>query len=224
MNESRIVERYVAGTLSEEEKARFEEAMIERPELAADVSVRRRIKIGLSELEKNNELEALLKPDARRPAYLRYAAAAAVLVVVAAGLMTFWSREQPAPLQALLTSSEVASKPIVASFILATTRSTDVLAFEVQRDGGPVRLQILVDDATAAPFDVQLLGGDDQPPRLKFKESTISQTQDGYAVVYLDPHVLDSGSYTLSLKSKSGAEQQFPFALIVTPQRKTAPD
>ena len=224
MSESREVERYVAGTLSAEEAARFEEALIAHPELAAEVSVRRRIRAGLSELEKNKELEAFLKPEVQRPPYIRYAAAAAVLVVLAAGIMTFWNRDGASPLQAFLPPSEVGTQSIVSSFILATTRSANVLAFEVQRDGGPVRLQILVDDATAAPFAVQLLAGDDHPPWLQFKESSISQTEDGFAVVYLDPRELDSGSYTLSLKSKSSAEQLFPFALIVTPQRKTAPD
>lgn len=216
MTESRDVERYVAGTLSEEEKARFEEAMIERPELAADVSVRRRIKAGLSELEKNNELEVFLKPDVQRPAYLRYAAAAAVLVVLAAGLMTFWNRERSAPLQALLTASEVGSNPIVSSFILATTRSTDVLAFEVQRDGGPVRLQILVDDPGAAPFTVHL-AAEDSPSAKPIKDSTIAEVTDGLAVIFVDPRELASGNYTMTLKSASGAEQRFPFGLRIIP-------
>jgi hypothetical protein len=212
----RDVERYVAGSLSEEEKARFEEAMIERPELAADVNVRRRIKAGLSELEKKNELEAFLKPDAQRPAYVRYAAAAAVLVIVAAGLMTFWNRERPAPLQALLTAAEVGSKSIVSSFILATTRSTDVLAFEVRRDGGPIQLQILVDDPDAAPFTVHL-AAEDSPGARPIEDSTIAQVTDGFAVIFVDPRELASGNYTLKLTSGSGAEQRFPFNLQILP-------
>jgi len=216
VTESRDVERYVAGTLSQEEVARFEEAMIEHPELALDVSVRRRIKAGLSELEKRNELEAFLKPEGQRPTYIRYAAAAAVLVVVAAGLMTFWNREGTAPLQALLTPSEIGTKPIVSSFILATTRSSDVLAFEVPRDGGPIRLQILVDDPTAAPFTVHLAAADSSGAKA-IRDSTIAGITDGFAVIYVDPRELVSGNYTMTLKSASGAEQSFPFGLQVLP-------
>jgi hypothetical protein len=216
VTESRDAERYVAGVLSQEEAARFEEAMIEHPELAMDVSVRRRIKAGLSQLEKNNELQAFLEPEAQRPAYLRYAAAAAVLVIVAAGLMTFWRREGAAPLQALLTSSEVGTKPIVASFVLATTRSADLTAFEVQREGGPVRLQILVADAAAAPFTVQLSAADLSGAK-PIQVSTIAEVTDGFAVIYLDPRELDSGSYAMTLASASGPEQRFPFKLHVHP-------
>jgi hypothetical protein len=216
VTESRDAERYVAGSLSEDEAARFEEAMIAQPELAADVSVRRRIKAGLSQLEKNNELEAFLKPEAQRPAYIRYAAAAAVLVLVAAGLMTFWNREGTAPLQALLTPSEVGTTPIVSSFILATTRSQDVLAFEVQRNGGPVRLQILVDDPAAAPFTVHLAAEDPSGAK-PIKDSAIAQVTDGFAVIYVDPRELTSGNYTMTLKSASGAEQRFPFGLRIRP-------
>jgi hypothetical protein len=216
VTESRDAERYVAGTLSGEEAARFEEEMIAHPELAADVSVRRRIKAGLTQLEKNKELEPFLKPESGRPNYIRYAAAAAVLVVVAAGLMTFWNREEAAPLQALLTSGEVGTKPIVSSFILATTRSADEIAFEVQRDGGPIRLQILVDDPAAAPFTVQLSSAD--PARgYPIKDSTIAQVEDGFAVIYVDPRELASGSYTMTVKSASGAEQRFPFGLQIRP-------
>ena len=213
MTESRDAERYVAGTLSAEDAARFEEAMIAHPELAADVSVRRRIKAGLSELEKNKELEAFLKPEAHRPSYVRYAAAAVVVVVIAAGIMTFRNRDGTPPLQALLTSSEVGTQPIVSSFILATTRSADVLAFEVQRDGGPIRLQILVDELAAAPFEVHLAAADS--PGTQIKKSTIAAVTDGFAVIYIDPRELASGTYTLTLTPASGAEQRFTFGLRI---------
>jgi preprotein translocase subunit Sec61beta len=210
----RDVERYVSGTLSEDDAARFEEAMIAHPELAADVSVRRRIKAGLSELEKNKELETFLKPQVR-PTYVRYAAAAAILVVIAAGLMTFWNREGAAPLHVLLTSTEVGSRPISTTFTLATTRSADEPVFEVQRAGGPVELQILVEDADAAPFTVHLAA--QSSGARSIKDASVSQVASGFAFVWLEPRELDSGKYTLTLVSESGAEQHFPFQLRVVP-------
>ena len=187
--------------------------MIAHPELAADVSVRRRIKAGLSQLEQNHELEALLKEVPRRPNYLRYAAAASVLVVVAAGLMTFWNRETPS-LQALFNASDMGAKP-VASFILATTRSTDVQVLEIQRDAGQVELRLFVDAAGTPPFTARLTSG--QTGASAIEESSISQLTDGFAVLYLEPRELHSGDYTLALESASGAEQLFPFKLHILP-------
>jgi len=215
VNESRDVERYVAGTLPEEALARFEEEMIARPELAADVNVRRRIKAGLSRLEQNHELEVLLKEEPHRPNYLRYAAAASVLVVVAAGVMTVWRREEPAPLQALFNSNEIGARQIATSFILATTRSADKPAFEMHRNGGPVALRIVVDDTATAPFSVRLTTG--QAGSTPIKESSVAEVSDGFAVIYIDPRDLESGDYTLALKSGAGAEQLFPFRLNVLP-------
>lgn len=209
----RDAERYVAGTLTGEEGARFEEAMIAHPELAADVSVRRRIKAGLSQLEQNHELEALLKEVPRRPNYLRYAAAASVLVVVAAGLMTFWNRETP-PLRAFFNASDMGAKP-VPSFTLAIQRSGDVPVLEIQRDAGPVELRIFVDAAATPPFTARLTSG--QTGTSAIGDSSISQLTDGFAVLYLEPRELQSGDYTLALEPASGDEQLFPFKLHVLP-------
>ena len=61
-----------------------------------------------------------------------------------------------------------------------------------------------------APFTARI--GDD--------EISITRVVDGFAEIYLDPRKLESGDYTLSLKSQSGAEQLFPFTLKVTPSNE----
>jgi hypothetical protein len=208
-------ERYVAGSLSDEEAARFEEAMVDRPDLAADVNVRRRIKAGLSLLEQRNELAPLLASAPPRPHYIRYATAATAVLVVAAGVWVSWNREGGAPLQVLLESREIGSQTIAKSFILARTRSAGDPTFEVQRNAGPVRLQILVEDPDAGPFSAFLFSTADGA--IPFKKSTISETTNGFAEIYLDPHALNSGPYGLSLKSKAGKEELFAFKLRVSP-------
>lgn len=212
------VERYVAGTLSSEESARFEEAMIERPDLAADVNVRRRIKSGLSLLEERKELAPLLAPSASRPHYLRYAAAASVLVLVV-GLWSTWRGvpSQSQPVQALFSASEMGISKAAGSFILARPRSAKADLLVVQRNGGPVRLQVVVGDRAAVPFTVRLLPRGNSADARAFNLSSISQITDEYAEVYLDPRELESGDYTLSLKSQSGAEELFPFTLRIAP-------
>jgi len=207
-------ESYVAGKLSGEENARFEEAMIERPALAADVNVRRRIKSGLALLEERKELAPLLA-SAPRPQYLRYAAAAAVVVLVA-GFWSTWRGAPSQPAQALFSASEMGARKAAGSFMLARTRSAQENNHKVERNGGPVRVQILVDDPGAAPFTVRLLPRVN-PAKAAFNLSSIPNTTDGLAEVYLDPRELESGSYELSLTSKSGAEELFPFTLTITP-------
>jgi hypothetical protein len=214
-------ERYVAGTLSEEEVARFEEAMIERPELAADVNVRRRIKAGLQLLDERRELDPLLAPVRKQPQFLRYAAAAAVLVV-AAGLWSTWRGQWATPEHTLFTSSEIGASPIAATFMLARTRSADIPVFDVQRDGGAVRFRILVEGPDAAPFGVTLVAIGDPSGPIPFNESSTALAADGFAEIYLDPRGLSTGSYALLLKSQSGAEQRFPFELRVS-QPKPSP-
>lgn len=213
MIETPSAERYVAGKLSEEELARFEVAMIERPDLAADVAVRRRIKDGLALLEERKELDAFLKT---RPAhYFRFAAAAAVLVL-AVGIVATWQRSA-APLQALFNSSETGASRVASSFMLARTRSNELPTFAIQRSGGLVRLRVVVDDPDAAPFTVRMIASEPRADSRQFAESSISQTSDGFAEIYLDPRELETGGYTLSLKAASGAEQLFPFTLNVAP-------
>ena len=208
-------ESYVAGKLSGEENARFEEAMIERPALAADVNVRRRIKSGLALLEERNELAPLLA-SAPRPQYLRYAAAAAVLVLVA-GFWSTWRGVPVQPMQALISSSEMGARKAAVGFMLARTRSSQENSHEVERNGGPVPIQILVDDPAAVPFTVRLLRRGDSTDATVLNQSSIPNTTDGFAEIYLDPRELESGSYELSLTSKAGAEELFPFTLTITP-------
>jgi hypothetical protein len=208
------VERFVAGTLSEEEVARFEEAMIERPDLAADVNVRRRIKAGMQLLEQRRELDPLLTPQSGKPQFVRYAAAAAVLVV-AAGLWTTWRGQWTAPDRPLISSSDIGATPIAATFMLARTRSADNPAFDVQRDGGPVQFRIVVEGPEATRLDVTLVAGTDPSGAVPIHESSATVAADGFAEIYLDPRGLNTGAYAFSLKSQSGAEQRFPFELRV---------
>ncbi|HEU5133975.1 MAG TPA: hypothetical protein VFU13_02410 [Steroidobacteraceae bacterium] len=217
MTEHPTPERYVAGSLTDEEVARFEESMIERPALAADVNVRRRIKAGLELLEQRHELDPLLAPAARQPQVLRYAAAAAVLVVVA-GVWSAWRYQGPSATQALIQSSEIGGARVAATFVLARTRAAGAPDYSVQQSAGLVKFRILVEDPDAVPFAVTLARKEASDGGLPTDDASISQTTDGFAEIYLDPRELSSGSYELVLKSGAGSEQRFPFTLRIAPQ------
>jgi hypothetical protein len=213
LTEQPTPERYVAGTLPDEERARFEEMMVERPELAADVNVRRRIKAGLQLLDERRELDPLVAQPSRQPQFLRYAAAAAV-VLMAAGL---WTTQSVSPTLALLRSSEIGTANVAANFMLTRTRAAGAPEFKVQRNAGLVQFRILVDDAGDAPFEVRLTAVETSGVKT-FNESTIPKTTDGFAELYVDPRELSSGDYVLSVRPHAGAEQLFPFKLAVAPE------
>src|SRR4026209_982222 len=90
MNTTQAAERYVAGSMSEDEELGFEIAVLESPELAADVDVRQRMKVGLRQLEQRGELQKLLsQPDRRAASRMPLAVAASVLIVLI-GAALFW--------------------------------------------------------------------------------------------------------------------------------------
>src|SRR3982751_1189856 len=94
MSSTDSAQRYIAGLMDEAEEQRFEESMLENPPLAAEVDARQRMKAGLQRLEERGELAALLAQPPAPSRFLRYAAAAAVLLVLGAGV-TYWRSGSP---------------------------------------------------------------------------------------------------------------------------------
>src|SRR5689334_9000237 len=95
MSPTESAERYVAGRMSEAEEQLFETTMLERPELAAEVDARQRMKAGLQTLEARGELDALLARSRPSP-YVRYAAAAGVVLVLIA-IIVLWRNSDKTP-------------------------------------------------------------------------------------------------------------------------------
>src|SRR5262249_26550611 len=81
-------ERYVAGRMTEDEEREFEVAMLEQPELTAEVDARQRIKAGLQHLDRLGELDKLVAGPPRRR-FVPLALAASVLLLMLAGL-AYW--------------------------------------------------------------------------------------------------------------------------------------
>jgi hypothetical protein len=85
INEQLLIERYLQGTLSDEEEKAFEEALISSPELMEQLETAERLREGLKDLHAVDGLES--QPERRfSPAALfhspRYALAATVLLAV----------------------------------------------------------------------------------------------------------------------------------------------
>src|SRR3954469_6694082 len=87
--ERHVIERYLAGQLSDDEADAFEEFLEAHPELTRDVERIARMKTGFAVLERGGALTELLAPRgaprARRVAWI----ATAAVVVLALGFVVF---------------------------------------------------------------------------------------------------------------------------------------
>src|SRR6185295_5251458 len=123
-----VIERYLAGQLSDAEADAFERELEAHPELARDVEQVARMKTGFAVLERRGELAKLLAqpvaPPKRRPLWVASAAA----VVLAIGLLVFRQGETPAPTALLALSLDALSSrsespiPLRSSVALARAR------------------------------------------------------------------------------------------------------
>jgi hypothetical protein len=215
MNTTQAAERYVAGRMSEDEERGFEVAMLESPELAADVDVRQRMKVGLRQLEQRGELQKLLsQPDRRAASRMPLAVAASVLIVLI-GAALFWVfRGVPgASAPIAFSASQIGSRGISATYVLASTRAGDTEAIiNLPANAAPLRLRLVPESPDATEFTASLVrvtpGGEvDAAPAVR-----VTRGQVGFVEVFLDPARLSSGSYRLRM-----AREEYSFTLNVQP-------
>ena len=92
MNDAPAAARYVAGRMSEAEIAEFESQMLSRPDLAADVNVRQRMKAGLQVLEERQELSEIITGVANRRRRMLALAAGIAVAAISASLVVWYQR------------------------------------------------------------------------------------------------------------------------------------
>ena len=204
-------EKYVAGTLGDEENARFEEAMIARPDLAADVAVRQRIKAGLALLEERSELAGFVEAPPPRSS-MRYAAAAATLVFLVGGTWMLLRSQGPSFTTALLDAGQVEGAAISTTAMLTLTRSGAPPPEISASRTGLIHFQILTDDPPAQARVALEERGPDGFQAISAPLATKVDAQ-GSIDVYLDPARLQSGAYALQVTSGDGGARRLPFAL-----------
>jgi len=129
ISERQVIERYLAGQLSDAEADAFEQTLEAHPEFARDVERVARLKTGFAVLQRRGELAKLLAqpvaPPNRRPVWV----AAAAAVVLTLGFLAFRQSEMPAAPATLLAASldKLSSRsespiPLLASVALARAR------------------------------------------------------------------------------------------------------
>lgn len=209
MNDAAAAARYVAGQMTDDEIAKFESEMLSRPDLAADVNVRQRIKAGLELLEERRELAGIVAGRAAIPQRNRFALAASVAAVAVTASLVWWYL-QGAGSSHLVAADEISQTAGSHSFLLAIIRGSSATPLvEVPAGTEVVELKLMVDGESGGTYLVRL-GSD-----ARSLEASVGS--DGLLTVGLRLHGLDSGRYYLSVSgSPARGEQKFPFQLVLT--------
>jgi hypothetical protein len=222
MNSTESAERYVSGRMDESEERQFEEeVLMVRPDVAADVDVRHRIKLGLQALDERGELAALLQ---RPPlhSHWRYAVAACALLAIGA-VIAYWQLASTArvAMGGTLTALQGgASSPIAASYIFASTRSrAEAPVITVAPNAGAIRIHVVQESGLTQGFVGSLASVSASGERIVAERVPLESAGNGLVEVFLDPGELPSGNYILRLAPRSGegAPEEFPFTLNLKP-------
>lgn len=204
MNDAPAAARYVAGRMSEAEIAEFESQMLSRPDLAADVNVRQRMKAGLQVLEERQELSEIITGVANRRRRLLALAAGIAVAAISASLVVWYQRgDRTSHLLAIDAIDQGENTP---SFLLATIRGSGPPVIDIPANAEYVELRVMVDGPGG--YDVRLVP--DAPGGITSAPGT-----DGLLTVALHVAGLENGAYYLSVwpAGKPENEQRYPFEL-----------
>jgi hypothetical protein len=195
--------------MDDAEVAEFEADMVDRPELAADVDVRQRIKAGLGLLEERNELAALIgKPSpSQLPRWLALAASVALVAI------SLWWFQRGEPASPLLASREGTAAVSIPSIILAATRGESAPPkIGVRPDSELIELRALVDAENSAVVEARLQRLQDAGAQDLGRVSAHVDSE-GFLTVWLRVRGLEHGHYQLLIGTdgKPDAAQAFRF-------------
>ncbi len=201
------IDRYCGGRMSPGELAEFEERLVCNPSLAQQVDVRLRLRCGLKELERRNELDELLVQRSRAR-LLPLAAAASVLIIVAAAVLYRTMRSTDIPVATSLAEIATGTPALsqISTHLLAGTRAaakeSEIL---VPRETRVIVLQILPDQATASGrYQVHI---ESAPARARSSDTPVTADSDGFVRIFLDAPRIPPGRYDVVVAPADGVER-----------------
>lgn len=205
-DDATIANRYLADQLSDAERAEFESALIEDPDVVRELEATARLKVGLQRLRETGELRPLLEPAPfyRQPVWL---AAAASIAVAAIGLtlvrldLTTPETTLAASATALVDSTGHALS-VGSTHPIFRARAENYDA-EITLPATPqaIELHVLPEVVSStASYRVALLRvGDDRTTEPVAEVSGLQPTADGFLTVFADSTRLRPGRYQLTV-------------------------
>jgi len=221
-----VIERYLAGQLSDAEADAFERELEANPELAREVEQIARMKTGFAVLERRGELARLLAqpaaPARRRAVWV----AAAATVVLALGVVVFRTGDAPAPAALLAASLDKLSShsdspiPLRASVALARARGmgADAELTASVTAPGAAELELSTGAPAGTHYAIELLAVDSAGARAMAKVPDAATDAQGAVHLFVSLHGLPPGPYLLRL-TPADAGPPIEYSIAVRPAR-----
>ena len=216
-----VIERYLAGQLSDAEADAFERDLEANPELAREVEQVARMKTGFEVLARRGELARLLAKPVAPPKRRTMWVATAAAVVLAIGFVAFRQGETPAPatlLAASLTalSSSDSPIPLRTSVALARARGmgADAELTSTGRSPGAAELELATGGAAGSHYAVELLAADSVGARSVAKLPDAATDSNGAVHLFISLNAVPPGPYLLRLSpADPGAPIEYSIAM-----------
>jgi hypothetical protein len=202
-----LIEKYVAGKMSEAEAEAFEEACVANPDLARLVEFEQRLKLGLKRVASGTTAEFVRSESSWR---WMLPLAASVLIFVTAGAY-LWQQIADARRQILATVTSEAQRE-GTSMRLALVRGADGVP---QLPPGKVRVEIIGLFDPGHHYTVALDHVDQQ--RGIVTVATLFGQHPSTPVtleVMVNSDQLDAGSYLLRLRKQASDEEALDFTFV----------
>jgi hypothetical protein len=200
-----LIEKYVAGRMSEAEAAAFEDYCVSNPEFARQVEIEQRLKGGLAQVARGSTSEFVRAEPAN---YWKYAAAASVIVLLGAALFAWRMPTRPEQILTAALPGAAAS----ASMRLALVRGS---ANMPRLPSGAVRVEIvgLFDPESLYSIALDHFGPNhsiDTVDALAGQKPASPVTLE----IVIDSRQLESGTYSLRVRRQNSDEEALEFHFL----------
>jgi hypothetical protein len=211
-DEHTVAGRYLAGQLSDEECAAFEERLREDPAVVREVEATARLKVGLGRLRERSELDALLAPPRWYQPGLLLATAASVAIVALGVVMVGRSRvdvQRPVLAASIgaLVDTQGSALPVIATLAVFRKRAETYDAIiESAPSAGAVELRVLPETTVASRryrVDLSRLADDGSLTAVASLDN-LRPADDGFVTMLMDRSQLAAGRYRLDVLGKVG--------------------
>jgi hypothetical protein len=213
IHESEFANRYLAGTLSDAERAVYEPDVVENSDTLRELEATARLKVGLARLRESGELDELLQPTPwARSRFVLAIAALFVVVAIGVALVRFGGGRGQAvsPLLAASAASLVDRQ----GSLLPVTRTLAVFHKRVQGAdatleavAAPQAVELRVLPETRVPsedYRVTLARvTEDRAPDTVGSIAGLRPGADGFVSVFVDASRLYAGSYQLDVLGRA---------------------
>jgi hypothetical protein len=207
IHESELANRYLAGTLTEAERARYEPDIAQDQDTLRELEATARLKVGLARLRESGELDDLLRPP--RVARFRPALAVAAVVLIAIGVVLVrlgGGGQTASPLLAASAASLVdrqgSALPVTRTLAVFRKRVEGADA-TLEAAAAPQAVELRVLPETKVPsedYRVTLARvTDDRATESVGSIAGLRPAPDGFVDVFIDASRLPPGPYQLDL-------------------------